>query len=169
MLSGAGRLLAVLVLAGLPWVAAAQTPLKSELGREQRRFQLPQLPKAQPAERYQPLAVPALPRRSGREMDEGPAKFVLRSLRVSGSTVYDDAELRPLYAEFLGRELTLEELRAVSKRITKKYADDGYVISRAAPPEKDADSPGAVVIRVIEGYIERVEWPAAISDRKSVV
>jgi hemolysin activation/secretion protein len=163
MVSRPGRLLAVLVLVGLPLAAAAQTPLKSELGREQRRFQLPQLPKAQPAEHFQPLAVPALPRRSGREMDEAPAPFVLRSLRVTGSTVYDDAAFRPLYAEFLGRKLTLEELRTVSKRITKKYADDGYVISRAAPPEKDPDAQGTVVIRVIEGYIERVEWPATIS------
>jgi hemolysin activation/secretion protein len=163
MISRPSRLLAVLVLACLPLAAAAQTPLKSELGREQRRFELPQIPRAQPAERFQPLAVPALPRRSGREMDEGPANFVLRSLRVTGSTVYDDAAFRPLYAEFLGRNVTLEELRIVSKRITKKYADDGYVISRAAAPEKDADTPGAVVIRAIEGYIERVEWPATIS------
>ena len=162
MMSRPGRLFAVLVLAGLPCVAAAQTPLKSELGREQRRFQLPQLPKAQAPERFQPLAVPALPRR-GRVMDEAPAPFVLRSLRVTGSTVYDDAAFRPLYAEFLGREVTLEKLREVSKRITKKYADDGYVISRAAAPEKDPDAQGAVVIRAIEGYIERVEWPATIS------
>ena len=119
MMSWPGRLFAALVLAGLPCAVAAQTPLKSELGREQRRFQVPQLPRAQPAERFQPLAVPALPRRSGREMDEGPANFVLRSLRVTGSTVYGDAEFRPLYAEFLGRQVTLEELRVVSKRIAK--------------------------------------------------
>jgi hemolysin activation/secretion protein len=162
MISGPGRLFAVLVLAGLPLAAIAQTPLKSELGREQRRFDLPQVPKVQPAERYQPLAVPAL-RRSGRQMDEAPAPFVLRALRVTGSTVYDDAVFRPLYAEFLGRKLTLEELLTVSKRITKKYADDGYVISRAAAPEKDLGREDAVIIRVIEGYIERVEWPATIS------
>ncbi len=162
MISGPGRLFAVLVLAGLPLAAIAQTPLKSELGREQRRFDLPQVPKVQPAERYQPLAVPAL-RRSGRQMDEAPAPFVLRALRVTGSTVYDDAVFRPLYAEFLGRKLTLEELLTVSKRITKKYADDGYVISRAAAPEKDPGREDAVIIRVIEGYIERVEWPATIS------
>jgi hemolysin activation/secretion protein len=163
MVFGPGRLFAALLLAGLPCVAAAQTPLKSELGREQRRFQLPQLPKAQPAERFQPLAVPALPRRGGLDMDAASANFVLRSVRITGSTVYDSAEFRPFYAEFLGREVTLEKLRAVSKRITKKYADDGYVISRAAPPEKDPNAEGAIVIRAIEGYIERVEWPATIS------
>src|SRR5262249_5237445 len=75
----------------------------------------------------------------------------------------DDAALRPLYAEFLGHETTLEALRAVSKRITKKYADDGYVITRAAAPERDPDRPGAVVIRVIEGYIERVDWLPTVS------
>jgi hemolysin activation/secretion protein len=162
MVSGPGRLFAALLLVGLPLTAAAQTPLKSELGREQRRFDLPQVPKVQPAERYQPLAVPAL-RRSGRQSDEAPAPFVLRALRVTGSTVYDEAAFRPLYAEFLGRKLTLEELRTVSKRITKKYADDGYVISRAAAPEMDPNREDAVIIRVIEGYIERVEWPANIS------
>jgi hemolysin activation/secretion protein len=162
MISGSGRLFAALMLAGLPLASAAQTPLKSELGREQRRFSLPQVPKVQPAERYQPLAVPAL-RRSGRQLDEAPAPFVLRALRVTGSTVYDEATFRPLYAEFLGRKLTLEELRIVSKRITKKYADDGYVISRAAAPEKDLSREDTVIIRVIEGYIERVEWPDTIS------
>lgn len=161
MVFGPGRLIAALVLAGLPLAAAAQTPLKSELGREQRRFQLPPESRAQPAERYQPLAVPGL-RRSGREINE-PVNFLLRSLRITGSTVYDDAAFRPLYAEFLGRETTLEALLAVSKRITKKYADDGYVITRAAAPEKDPDHPGTVIIRVIEGYIERVEWPPTIS------
>jgi len=162
MISGSGRLLFVLALAGLPLAAAAQTPLKSELGREQRRFDLPPISKAQPAERYQPLPVPAF-RRAGRVMEEAAAKFTLRSLRVTGSTVYDEAALRPLYAEFLGRETTLEDLRVVSKRITKKYADDGYVISRAAPPEKDGDAPGAVTVRAIEGYIERIDWLPSIS------
>src|SRR6202158_219539 len=162
MISGPGRLFAAVVLAGLPLAAAAQTPLKSALGGEQRLFTFPQVPKVQPAERYQPLAVPAL-RRSGRQLDEAPAPFVLRALRVTGSTIYDDAAFRPLYAEFLGRKLTLEELLTVSKRITKKYADDGYVISRGAAPEKDLSREDSVIIRVIEGYIERVEWSATIS------
>ncbi|HLL28788.1 MAG TPA: ShlB/FhaC/HecB family hemolysin secretion/activation protein [Xanthobacteraceae bacterium] len=157
-----GPLLAVLFFACLPLAAAAQTPPKNELGRIQQRFQVPPESRARPAERIQPLAVPGLPR-SGREIDQGPVKFTLRALHVTGSTVYDDEAFRPFYAEFLGREVTLEALLAVSKRITKKYADDGYVISRASPPEKDPDADGVVTIRVIEGYIEKVEWPETIT------
>ena len=48
----------------------------------------------------------------------------------------------------------------LARRITAKYGADGYVLSRAIVPPQQLDPKGAVLqIRVIEGWIDKVEWP----------
>src|SRR5690606_14974497 len=90
----------------------------------------------------------------------GETTLVIRSIRVTGSTVYSDAQLLPLYQDLLNRRVTLDAIYDLAKRITAKYGADGYVISRAIVPPQELNPGGAAVrIQVIEGYVSRVEWP----------
>src|SRR4029077_18288711 len=42
--------------------------------------------------------------------------------------------------------------------------NDGYVLSRAVVPPQQLDPKGAIVqIEVVEGYIDKVEWPTQLS------
>jgi hemolysin activation/secretion protein len=85
-------------------------------------------------------------------------------VRVVGSTIYSADELKSLYADLLGRETTLQTVYDIARRITAKYGSDGYVLSRAVVPPQQFDPKGAVVrIQVIEGWINKVEWPSKLA------
>jgi len=81
-----------------------------------------------------------------------------------GSTVYRPQDFDPLYNDLIGRTVTLQDVYDIAARITAKYGADGYVLSRAVVPPQELSPQGAVVrIQIIEGYVDRVEWPAALS------
>jgi hemolysin activation/secretion protein len=83
---------------------------------------------------------------------------------VVGSTIYSAAQLEPLYADLLGRETTLATVYEIARRITAKYGADGYVLSRAIVPPQQLNPKGVNVrIQVIEGWIDKVEWPKKLS------
>ncbi len=91
-------------------------------------------------------------------------KIVIRNVRVTGSTVYSPNELRRLYAELLERPTTLATVYDIARRITAKYGQDGYVLSRAVVPPQQFSPKGAVVrIQIVEGWINKVEWPKQLA------
>jgi hemolysin activation/secretion protein len=86
----------------------------------------------------------------------------LRSITVEGSSVYSAADLAPLYADLIGRDVSAAAVYAVANRIAAKYGQDGYLVARAVIVPQAVDPKGAALrIRVAEGFIESVEWPAA--------
>lgn len=80
----------------------------------------------------------------------------VEQIQVVGSTVFSDADFAPLVQPFLGRSLTLEELRGIADSITQLYLDRGYITSRAVLVDQ-VIAAGVVQIRVIEGAIEQIE------------
>ena len=87
--------------------------------------------------------------------------FVLvEGVEVTGSTVYDKKQFAELYAGMIGQRVSLAAVYALAQKITSRYGNDGYVLSRAIVPPQQLNPNGAIVhIEVIEGYIDRVEWP----------
>lgn len=84
----------------------------------------------------------------------------LDHVRVEGSTVFTDAELGALFADLVGTEVTLQAVYDLAARLTAKYGEAGFVLSRATIPPQEIDPSGAVVtIRIIEGNIDDVVWP----------
>ncbi len=133
-------------------------PPSDQPGRERERFERPPVPLAQPG--GPAIAVPGIEAPPG----AGETTLVIRRIEIVGSTIYTAAQLRELYADLIGRKVTLQEVYDLAGRITAKYGGDGYVLSRAIVPTQELDPNGAVVrIQVVEGYIESVEWPAALS------
>jgi hemolysin activation/secretion protein len=139
--------------------AAAQViPPSAQPGRERELFTQPPVPRAQPG--GPAISLPSTVAPPGAEK----VKIVIRSVRVVGSTKYSADELKSLYADLLGRETTLQTVYDIARRITAKYGSDGYVLSRAIVPPQQFDPKGASVrIQVVEGWVNKVEWPTKLS------
>lgn len=139
-------------------VAEIAVPASELPGRERERFVQPRAPLSQPGGRI--ITLPGTVAPAGAEN----VKVVVRGVRVTGSTIYSEAELAPLYADIVGREVAVTAIYEIAQRITTKYGNDGYVLSRAIVPPQELSPGGAVVrIQIVEGYIDKVEWPAALS------
>jgi len=157
---------AALAMVSVSFAAVAQVvppgaqvvPPSDQPGRERERFERPPVPLAQPG--GPAISVPGI------EAPPGAAetKLVIRQIRIVGATIYSDAQLAQLYADLVGKTVTLQAVYDLAQRITAKYGGDGYVLSRAIVPVQELDPNGAVVtIQVVEGYIETVEWPPQLS------
>src|SRR5882724_479978 len=157
---------AALAMSSVSFAAVAQVvppgaqivPPSDQPGRERERFERPPVPLAQPG--GPAISMPGI------EAPPGAAetKLVIRQIRIVGATVYTAAQLAELYADLVGKTVTLKAVYDLAQRITAKYGGDGYVLSRAIVPVQQLDPNGAVVkIQVVEGYIETVEWPSQLS------
>ena len=78
------------------------------------------------------------------------------ALRVTGATLFTEAELVAAADFTPGRDLTLPELRNAAARITRFYNDRGYVLAQAYLPAQDVVG-GTVTITVIEGRYGAIE------------
>jgi len=155
MLAGRCRFFAVLAILLLPVTAVAQViPPSAQAGRERERFVEPPQARAQPGGDVISLPSTVAP--------PAAAAITLTVSRVivTGATVYSDADLAPLYADLLGGEVSLAAVYDLAQRITTKYGNAGYVLSRAVVPPQNFGRHGAVVrIQVVEGYVDNVVWP----------
>lgn len=147
-------LAALLVVLSLPAAAQQGGGKATEPGQIEQRIRLPEAPRG-------PDREITLPEPAPRPAVEEPArKFVLVGVEITGSTVYPPVELSFAYENLLSREISLNEVEEILDRITQKYRDDGYILSRAiAPPQ--SIKVGILRIRVIEGFVERVEYTGA--------
>jgi hemolysin activation/secretion protein len=148
----------VMAALGSSCAAIAQViPPSEQPGRERERFTQPPTPRAQPG--GPPISLPSTVAPAGAER----AIVLVRDIRVEGSTVYSADQLRPLYQDIVGRTVPVQAIFELAKSITAKYGSEGYVLSRAIVPPQELDPKGATIrIEVIEGYVDKVEWPAAL-------
>ncbi len=151
------------ILAGLALLlslqpAAAQIPASELPGRERERFVQPRAPLSQPGGAA--ISLPSTVAPPGAES----LKVIVRGVEIVGGTIYRSEDLEPLYRDIVGHQVPVTAVYDVAQRITAQYGADGYVLSRAIVPPQQLSPHGAVIrIQIIEGYIDRVEWPAALS------
>jgi hemolysin activation/secretion protein len=151
------RLIAAMVLLCAALPALAQVPASEAPGRERQRFQEPPAPRAQPGGAT--ITLPSTVAPAGAES----ITLVLRKVVVEGATIYSAEQFVPFYQDLLGQPVTLAAVYEIAKRITAKYGADGYVLSRAIVPPQQLPPHGATVrIQVVEGFVDKVEWPAAL-------
>ena len=138
--------------------ALAQIPTSELPGRERERFQQPAPALAKPGGPAITLPGAVAPPGADR------ITLVLRGVRIVGGTIYRPEELAALYQDLIGRPITLSAVYDIAASITAKYGADGYVLSRAiVPPQELTPGGAAVTIQIVEGYVDRVEWPASLS------
>jgi len=148
-----------LAMLSLTTTARAQViPPSAQPGRERERFIQPPAPLAQPA--GPAISLPSTVAPPGAEN----VMLFISEIQVVGSTVYSPDQLAALYQDMVGREWSLKSVYDLAQRITAKYGNDGYVLSRAIVPPQQLNPKGAVVrIQIVEGYIDKVEWPPQLS------
>jgi len=151
--------IAALALALVPSGASAQAVRGSDLpGRERERFVTPPPPLAQPG--GPAIMLPSTAPPSGAEK----LTVTIRGICIKGATVYTPDDLAPLYQDLVGHSVPVTALYDLAKRITAKYGSDGYVLSRAIVPPQALSPHGATpCIKIVEGYVDNVEWPAAVA------
>ena len=81
-------------------------------------------------------------------------KIVVDALRVTGQTLYSEAELIAITG-FRPGELTLGELRAMATKIADYYHRNGYFVAQAYLPAQDIKNE-TVSIAVLEGHYGKV-------------
>ena len=95
-------------------------------------------------------------------------KFVLKQLFIQGKSIYDKRALKPLYKSYLKKELTLKNIYEIAQKITNKYRNDGYILSKAiVPPQKIND--GVVHLRIIEGYIDKIKIQGPVRGPRKLI
>lgn len=72
------------------------------------------------------------------------------ALRITGATLFPEAQLMAATGFTPGRELTLPELRNTAAQITRFYNSHGYVLAQAYLPAQNVVD-GTVTIAVVEG------------------
>ena len=147
-----GLAVSAFIGAGTAW-AQVNIPSTAQPGRVGQTLGLqPQLPEVG----GEPLIT--LPGEGGHETPlKNSLSFTLNGIRLEGNTVLSNDELKPAYAEYLGKPVTLATLNRIAAKITARYRNAGYILSQAVlPPQKIKG--GVVTIRIIEGHISRVEF-----------
>lgn len=87
--------------------------------------------------------------------DAKEVKILVKALRVTGSTVFSEAELIALTGFTPGSEFTLTELRGLAAKITAHYARNGYFAARAFLPAQNVKD-NIVAITISEGQYGQV-------------
>lgn len=148
---------AALLLAGLLSGAHAQTaPTGGELLRE--------------AEKTAPRpAAPVLPEpaRPAPVDESAGAAVLVRSFRIEGARLVDEAELQALLQPWIGTRAGMASLRRAADALAELYRERGY-LARAWLPEQEIRD-GVVRLRIVEGRlsdlrIERTQAERALPD-----
>jgi hemolysin activation/secretion protein len=117
--------------------AERQFEAKANEGKRRRaQFKLPELESGQSATGKQPL-------------------FVLQSVTVVGATAFGSDTFVQSYRAHLGRRVSEQDLSHIVQRITERYRQDGYSLSRAVLLPQDIQN-GHVRITVLEGRVEDI-------------
>lgn len=150
-----------LCVLGLTAAATAQVvPPSVDAGRIPQRFEQSQQSKSLPRAGGIQLPSTAPP------ANAAGLKLSVSRFEIIGSTVYAANGFSDLTDPLIGRSLPLSEIYALAARITARYGQDGYILSRAIVPPQSLSPKGAVVrIEIVEGYVDEVVWPESLKQR----
>ena len=135
------KLYALVLIALSPTAFAQQPPTAG--GQFQQIPATPVPQRAAPEIRIEQGNAPALPASEQ-------TRIQVRSLRVTGESLYSEAELINAAGFSAGGELSLAELRGMAARIADHYHQNGYFVAQAYLPAQDIKD-GVVTIAVLEG------------------
>lgn len=77
-------------------------------------------------------------------------------INIEGATVYSERQLRAVYADKLGATITLADLYTIAADLTRKYRNDGYILTQVIVPPQTIDG-GLATLRVVEGRVDQIE------------
>jgi hemolysin activation/secretion protein len=93
--------------------------------------------------------------------------LTLKSVTILGATAFKVEQLQDIYAPYVDKDVTLDTAWTIAAAITERYRNAGYFLSRAFVPQQSIKD-GNVQIKVVEGYIGKVELPEDVSGNSVV-
>lgn len=150
------RVMASLLLLSLSSTALADT-LPSFLNSNEtiRNLPVPNLP----ADAYRPTAAPLQVPEPGAAAAEPlmmGTKVNLKTVQIEGGTIYPLNELAEIYKPLIGHQSSLADLIEATRNITRRYQNDGYLLSYAFLPKQNFDN-GVARVVLVEGYVRDVQ------------
>ncbi len=138
----------------------AQTvPSAAEPQRLEKRFEQPQVPGS--------VMEPEVPETKSYSppKDLKKIRFILKKIEVKGSTVYSHNAFKRWQQRFVDKKVSLALIYRFAEKITTKYRNDGYLLSRAiVVPQKIKN--GVVTIQIVEGYIGNLKIRGPVKGSK---
>ncbi|WP_103668503.1 ShlB/FhaC/HecB family hemolysin secretion/activation protein [Pseudanabaena sp. BC1403] len=101
-------------------------------------------------------SIPKVPEDTETRPNTFPAKFFVKQIEVTDSTVFSTEELAVVTKPFIGRELTFAELLQVRSAITQLYTSRGYISSGVIIPPQTLSN-GVIKMQAIEGSLEEIK------------
>ncbi len=92
-------------------------------------------------------------------------KLTLNSLIIEGIGIYEEADVAPLYQDKIGTEVTLAEIYATANALTRKYRNDGYILTQVVVPPQKIEG-GVVKLRVVEGFVDKIIIEGVASEKE---
>jgi hemolysin activation/secretion protein len=133
------------VLAQVPNPAPAQTGRQAERTRIQ---------EARPEVGGMPIITVPDDEGKDKKLSEG-ATFTIKGVSFEGNTSFTSEELTAEFQEYLNTKINLGTLNKAAGKITAKYRNAGYILSRAViPPQRIGN--GVLKIRIVEGFVNQV-------------
>lgn len=123
-------------------------------------IRLERLPPAQPSPPPPGLQVPkSAP--SQAPLGAEAYRFVLRDLTIEGATAFPPADIAAIYADQIGREISLAGLYGIADAVKIAYREAGYFLARViVPAQTIAD--GQARLLVLEGYVNAIRQDQTI-------
>lgn len=148
----------LLVFVGIltPLIAFAQ----EDASRLEKRFEKPPEPKSVAKPLLMPIQEQVPPEQAGA------IRFTLKELVISGGTVFSKGDMDSLYADLLGREVSLLDIYRIRDAITAKYGNAGFGLSKALVPEQRIQADGIVHIDILEGFVDEVIVEGATAEQQ---
>ena len=118
-------------------------------------------PAAAPLQLPQPAASAAQPLTMG-------TTLTIRKLQIEGGTRYPLSEVGKVYQPLVGHPITVAELIEATRSVTRRYQDDGYLLSYAYLPQQSFDQ-GLVRVVLVEGYIKDYQLQGDIGRSRALL
>ena len=123
----------------------------------ERRGAAPNLLPIEPSVPPQPsIPIPPGPPPISGESPPGETRFLLRGVKVIGSSVLDEPSVRRVTAPFLDRPVGVQDLEEIRRQVTLLYVERGYINSGAVLPDQTV-ADGVLVVQAIEGELTGIE------------
>ncbi|TKB91142.1 MAG: ShlB/FhaC/HecB family hemolysin secretion/activation protein [Nitrospira sp.] len=100
--------------------------------------------------------VPPTPPEDGAQQQLGQIQVFVKSIVVTGNTVFSSAEIAAVATPYENRTLTTEDLERLRLALTFLYVNNGYITSGAVIPDQDVKD-GVIQFQIIEGALSRID------------
>ena len=162
------RVMASLLFLSISSAALADT-LPSFLNSNEtiRNLPVPNLP----ADAYRPATTPVQVPEPGAANAQPlmmETRITLKTVQIEGGTIYPLSELAENYKPLIGHQTSLADLIEATRNITRRYQQDGYLLSYAFLPQQKFDD-GVARVVLVEGYVRDIQMQGDVGRVKGLL